>query len=526
MRFPATVCLLAAFGGVVPAAPPTPTYLFPAGGQRGTTVEVTAAGTFAAWPVHVWVSGRGVGAKAAADKGKLTVTVAADATPGVYWLRLYDDTGASGLRPFLVGTLPEMREQEPNDDPKKPQALDKAGVVVNGRLEKVGDVDCFAVPLKKGQTLVAALEAHGTLRSPMDAILQIVSADGFVLASNNDHNGLDPFIAFDVPADGTYVVRSFAFPAEPDSSIRFAGGEAYVYRLTLTTGGYADHPWPLAVMRDASDTVEFIGWNVPATAKALAVKPVDDITLFHAEVANDVRLRVEPHACVSRPASAEPFALAAPVTVSSRLRETQAAESYVFGANKGQKLVARVASPSLGLPVSPVIVITDAGKKELARAEPPGLDRDTELAFTAPANGLYTLTIRDRFGDGGSRYAYALRLAPATPDFALALKADRFVLDAGKSLDVPVTIQRLHGFAGEVELSVEGLPVGVRVASAAGPNNDIIVKLTAETDAVGSGRVRIRGRAKGEPHIIRTATATVAEFGTTTSDVWLTVRTK
>ena len=42
------------------AAPPAITHLFPAGGQRGTSVSVTAAGTFASWPVQVWASGKGL----------------------------------------------------------------------------------------------------------------------------------------------------------------------------------------------------------------------------------------------------------------------------------------------------------------------------------------------------------------------------------------------------------------------------------------------------------------------------------
>ena len=55
-------------------------------------------------------------------KGKFKVAVAKDAVPGVYWLRAYNAEGASGLRPFLVGTLPEVMEKEPNDEPRKPQA--------------------------------------------------------------------------------------------------------------------------------------------------------------------------------------------------------------------------------------------------------------------------------------------------------------------------------------------------------------------------------------------------------------------
>ena len=230
------------------AGAPTVTSLFPAGAQRGTTVEITAAGTFERWPVQAWVSGRGVSVEPGKDKGKLSVTVAADAVPGIYWLRLFDEQGASSLRPFLVGTLPEVREREPNDDPKSPQRLDQP-CVVNGKLDKAGDVDGFAIECRRGQTLVAALEANATLRSPMDAVLQIVSPDGFVLAQDNDTHGLDPFLAFPVPTDGTYIVRAFAFPATPDSGIRFAGGDAFIYRLTLTTGGYADYLWPLAVSR-------------------------------------------------------------------------------------------------------------------------------------------------------------------------------------------------------------------------------------------------------------------------------------
>src|SRR5207237_5759074 len=117
---------------------PTLTHFFPAGAQVGTTAAVTATGTFDKWPVGVWVSGHGVSATAAKEKGKLAVTVAADATPGVYWVRVHDETGASAPRPFVVGTLPEVVEKEPNDEVEKAQAVGQPAVV-NGRLQKAGD---------------------------------------------------------------------------------------------------------------------------------------------------------------------------------------------------------------------------------------------------------------------------------------------------------------------------------------------------------------------------------------------------
>src|SRR3954447_16176264 len=89
------------------AAPPTLEAIYPPGGQCGQTVEVAVAGTFDRWPVGVWVDGQGVEAKAGKERGKVFVTVAADAAPGARRLRLYDEEGASVVRPFVIGVLPE-----------------------------------------------------------------------------------------------------------------------------------------------------------------------------------------------------------------------------------------------------------------------------------------------------------------------------------------------------------------------------------------------------------------------------------
>ncbi|HVK12896.1 MAG TPA: hypothetical protein VM597_29355, partial [Gemmataceae bacterium] len=147
-----TIVGLGLFGPGLSAAPPAITSLYPAGVQRGTTVDITAAGTFDPWPVKVWASGPGITVEAGKDKGKFKVVVAAEAVPGVYWLRAHNVDGASALRPFFVGMLPEVIEVEPNDTYQKPQAVGPAAVV-NGRLEKAGDVDGFAVSVRKGQTL-------------------------------------------------------------------------------------------------------------------------------------------------------------------------------------------------------------------------------------------------------------------------------------------------------------------------------------------------------------------------------------
>src|SRR5262249_17061783 len=256
---------------------------------------------------------------------KLTVTVARDAPAGLHWVRIYDDDGASALRPFVVGLLPEIVEVEPNDAIESPHLVNTPSATVNGRLARTGDVDGFAVNLSRGQLLVASVDAARHLGSPMDAVLQVVTTDGFVLAQNDDDIGKDPRIIFEAPITGSYIVRLFAFPATPDSSIRFAGGSAFVYRLTLTTGGYLDYAFPLAIGRDGPRSVQAVGWNIPKELQALPIPEndaSDTITLFHSSLAETAVVRRVPFATaieIEPNDRARPQTIASTVVLSGRI---------------------------------------------------------------------------------------------------------------------------------------------------------------------------------------------------------------
>lgn len=499
------------------SAPPAVTYLYPAGAQQGTTVEVTAAGLTDAG-AKVWVSGKGVSAESA--KGKLKVSVAKDAVPGVYWLRAHNADGASGPRPFIVGALPEVAEKEPNDDFKKPQLIEVPSAVVNGKLEKSGDVDCFAVQLKKGQTLIASLEAHDTLRSPIDAMMQVLSGDGFVLDENNDFRGLDPQIAFTAKKDGTYVVRVYAFPAQPDASIRYFGSDASVYRLTLTTGPFADFAVPLAVTKGAN-AVGAEGWNLTPEARKLALHTGADplATAFAAGLANPVRVRVEPHPTFGK--ADEP--LKPPFSATGRIDKAGAKIAFAIGAKKGQPLSLQVESRSLGLAVNPVLTVLDGDMKQLARAEPAKLNGDTALAFTPPADGTYHAQVEDLYRGSSPRHAFLLRVL-SEPDYDLTVAADRFTVVPGKPTLIPVKVNRKIGFAKPVEVRAEGLPADVKaeVAAPAKPDpNTVTLSLTSDTPF--AGPFRLVGTVKDEPALSRTATFTAPDFERPTPDLWLTV---
>ena len=225
-------CGLAAAGV---AAEPTLTHLSPVAGQQGTTVSVAAAGKSDPWPPQVWVDAPGITFKAGKTKGKFDVEIAKDAAPGPHLVRLFNEQGASAPRFFIVSSEPELAETEPNDDFKNPQKIAGLPATISGRLDKAGDVDSFAINLKKGETLTAWVEAY-VLASTFDGMLRIVDPSGTQLAFNHDGRTLDPLLRWAAPRDGTFIVQIMGFVYPATSGVGMTGGEGCVYRLHLATG--------------------------------------------------------------------------------------------------------------------------------------------------------------------------------------------------------------------------------------------------------------------------------------------------
>ncbi len=277
-------------------AEPEVRWLSPAGGQRGQTVVVTCGGKFPTWPVDVWTSNADIVVTPLEKAGQLSIEVAADASPGVVWIRCYDRTGAASPRPWIVGIVPEINEQEPNEEAAaaQPLPMDSAThtMVVNGRLQKTGDVDVFAVDVPAGKTLVADLDARGELAAPFDGVLQILEPTGFVAGHNDDQQGLDPRLTVDVPDGGRWMVRVFGFPETPTGDVQLAGNDDYVYRLTVSTGPFVNYALPLAARRGTLNHWQLSGWNMPAENLPFELTPPDDartLLLAHDDFGKTIR---------------------------------------------------------------------------------------------------------------------------------------------------------------------------------------------------------------------------------------------
>lgn len=568
------------FATFVLAAPPKLNYLYPAGARRGQTAPVTASGEFSTWPLVIWADRPGVVATCDKEKGKLNIEVAVDAVPGIYWLRLTDGEGASPPRPFIVGTLPEIAETEPNDAPDKPQVVEPR-IVVNGKLGRSGDADGYRVELKRGQTLVASAQANSILGSPLDGVIQVCElverpyttgqtrvVEAYVAVQSHDAVGLDPQLAFTAPKDGPYLVRLFAFPATPDSSIRFAGGENFVYRLTLTTGALVDHALPLALPREGG-RVWLGGWNLWDNVAAITVPAArtaaDPLTppdgpvewVWHAESAGAAPLvRIDQGYSVTSQVNdlLHPQEVLLPVTISGRLSAPGDVDVFAVHAKKDEKLRLRVAAKALGFQTDATLAVLDDSGKIVAEADDTGRDdRDPQLDFTAPADGRYRLLVRDLAGRGDARMVYRLTIEPVRPDFSLALSADSFVLEAGKPLEIPVNITVRDGLREAIEFHALNLPHGVtaepvkfqptgdtptsssgsgrrggkrgNTQAPSGPSVKLVLKAEASAVQPGGTPIRIEGRLAGSSPLIRFARFPLnLPLAGSHHAVWLTLR--
>lgn len=110
--------------------------------------------------------------------------------------------------------------------------------------------------------------------------------------------------------------------------------------------------------------------------------------------------------------------------------------------------------PPNGLPVFPLTFRNDDGG--------PGYGKDSRVFFDAPADGNYQAHVRDAGGASGPTHAYRVTVRPPRPDFAVSFTPTAPAVWKGGALPINVTVTRLDGFDGPIQVKFDGLPPGFR----------------------------------------------------------------
>lgn len=412
-------------------------------------------------------------------------------------------------------------ETEPNDKPEQAAVIDLPRIV-NGKLNRNGDVDHVAVMLKKGQTLTAAIDAHQAFRSAADTVLQLVSSNGTVLAQNHDYRGLDPQLIYRAENDQKVIVRVFAFPANPDQSIRLSGGDLFVYRLQLTTQGVAEYALPLAANPDQP---------APMRLFSQLREEKDPYLIWRGETG----IVQQPHLMGYAVVRKELFPLKdasevllketvnAPVGITGKLSKEHPKFQFKIQAEKDRKLIIQVISHSLGLEVDPVVTIHNATGKQVHQAQLKTLINDLATTFIPAESGVYTVSVRDLHNRLGFRQVFFLRITPETPDFRAQIEKDSFSLSAAKPLEIPLKLTPLAGFTEEVEYQLHGLPPAVQstiITKGEGDKKTLAIQLiTTQVGLQSPFQIQAVSR---KSNLKRKVLALLPEYGVETTDFWLT----
>ncbi|RKX42420.1 MAG: hypothetical protein DRP64_09865 [Verrucomicrobia bacterium] len=195
------------------------TSLFPLGAQQGREVDIALAGKNL-------------------PQNRLAGTLP-DEGGDVRHISVKKSGYRSNPLPFAIGSLPEAFEIEPNNSPEEAQPVEQP-LVVNGRIQQVGDVDVFSFQGKEGNSVSIEVTAR-RLNSPLDSTISLTGPGIDKPVRNDDRvesgaghlflgSGLvthhaDSYLLHTLPATGTYHVQIGDTQAK--------GGRDYGYRLRI-----------------------------------------------------------------------------------------------------------------------------------------------------------------------------------------------------------------------------------------------------------------------------------------------------
>jgi hypothetical protein len=493
------------------------TAIFPAGGQAGSAVEVTISGQDLDGLTRLHFAHGGLSARpklsaaGVPEANKFVVSIDPTVPPGLYDVRAAGRFGISNPRTFVVSASPE-RAAAPGNTAIASAAELLPGTAIHA-IAEANARQFFRIPLKRHDRVLFDVSAIA-IDSRMEPVLVLSDAAGRELA----HSVQGAPLTAVAPADGDYLLSVH--------DVLYRGGPEYFYRLSARLlDGEAMKPTSLAGP---------LRWPFPPAAALLDV------------------------ACIAAPAAetdAGVCALHPPCEVAGSFGAMHPRNAYQFDAPAGSVFWIEVVCQRLGqAAAAPLLVVQRVSKDDKGQekvtdvqeaydspgggsVEFPTATRDPVYRLESKEAGTYRLLVRNLvhgIDADAAAVPYRLILRRESPDFALVAVPASPLADPKDSKDVPVwgtllrrggsvpitvVAGRRDGFAGEIALRVDGLPVGLCAGPAAIPAGASVgcVVLSASDDAASwSGPIRIRGSAtvNGEAvtHEARPATVALSTY--------------
>lgn len=463
----------------------------PMGVKAGSTVEITVTGENTEEAELLFSSPKLSAAPLKNQDGtvipnKFLVSAAADAVPEICEARLMTRRGISSARAFTIHTLDEVVREKANTTvqtamPVKPNSICNATATTKA-------VDYYSLQAAKGHRYAIECATSG-IDSKLTPVLIVADASGRDLLVNRRTG----FIDFTAPADGAYLIKVHG--------LTFQGGAENFYRLVLQELG-------------TNDSVTYHPRTKPVSAASLPGLEHTPSLLIRESEPNNAQNQAQK--------------ITLPCTIDGAFATAGDVDTYEFEAKKGETWWVETVSERLGCPTDPFVLVQHVSKEEGGAEKIKDLVELNDIispvklssngyAYDGPVydvgsadvlgkleikeDGVHRIQIRDLFGATRAepRNIYKLIVRKAVPDFALAAWAlhmelrngDRnavskpIALRKGVTMGFEVVAVRRDGFDGEITLSMEGLPKGVRAAGLRIPAGKSVgtILITADDDA-------------------------------------------
>ncbi len=505
MRLALSVLIAASLWLVVRAAvtgEPELLSLFPFGGQQGADFKTTIRGRSLDQVSSVWfdcdrLSATVVGvendkssAPAAGGKKKkksstgplqlltVAVKVAPGAEPGMHYLRVLTPRGISNALPIRVHAEPAISEDEGrHDTPELAQKISAYPVAINGKIMASGEVDYYSFEVQSGETLRFDALTSG---SNLDPALTLFDRTGSwfrpdrltELAFNDEdisYPGLpvNATITHKFPRQGRYFVRVSGFLGQsgPDYTYQLSirrvsrdQAEVDLMRPAHMPPPSADPPW------------EERSWKrelKPDRLKILSSRGGESTAVPEVPV---IRLDAQGHK-----AGSDPVSVTLPSLIEGTIEHPADIDRVKFKVKAGDRVALEVETLRKTLPqFNPYLRIVSSGGDEafgnvhstvntcgdliLKQVQP-------KTTYSFPREGEFVLEIRDithMYGDDA--FAYRVLLRQQIPHMGeIHIAEEQINLMAGEATKVSVDTDQEEGFDGQIALTVDGLPQGVRV---------------------------------------------------------------
>lgn len=470
-------------------------YLYPAGGQVGTTVEIEAGGLNINKSTKVLFNHPGIqgvvepvkesaaakrkrrrlndqSSPQLADKVKIRISIDANVPCGMYDLRLQGPSGVSNMLQFEVASYPNFMEikkstlNRPNRVETLPQVL--CGYVTPG------GVDYFTFSGTAGQKIVASVKARLLVPYIADAVpgwfqpvLRIIDSQGREVAYSDDyHHYVDPVIITTLPKDDQYtlIIHDAIYRGREDFNYRIHLGE-----IPFVTGRYPAYG---VAGKKVEQHIE--GVNLDATTAKIKVKKEGYNSLTYTSnigVSNTVPFYTLPKGIKLIQSPKEGSWLNLASAISDSLTSEAKIKRYRLYSEAKRPIVVELIGRRNGSRIDAVMRLRDSTGRIVAEVddtEDPtqGLmtfHADPVLKYTPKRNETMIIEVEDLHQGYGKDYHYLLRLHNQLPSFNAFVSPANITVPAGGTSSFRVDI------AGKVKrpanLIIEGLPKGFTTSS-------------------------------------------------------------